>query len=372
MVRAGIAEVASMQGALEGAGSEHVPVLVDPVVEHLRPAFEARPEGPIVDATLGLGGHASALLDAFPRARLVGVDQDPDALALAGGALARHGGRARAVRGRASELPRIAAELDLAPAAAVLLDLGASSLQLDRAERGFSFQQDGPLDMRMDPSRERTAADIVNRWDEQDLADLFFHEGGETRARPIARAIVAARRQAPFLRTLGLADVVARAVGRSGGKIHPATRTFQALRRAVNEEAEELRAGLEGAERLLGEGGRIAVISFHSGEDREVKRFLAEGAREGRWELVTRKPLEADDAERRANPRSRSARLRVAVRTSAAARVVARSAGAEGADAPSRGAQRPPSRSSLRLHSLAEGRVRTLAFGLALAYRRSR
>lgn len=368
MVRGGIAEAATMRGALEAGGPEHVPVLVREVVEHLRPALELRPEGPILDGTLGLAGHASALLEAFPRARLVGVDQDPEALALAAATLAPFGDRARVVRGRASELARLAAELGLEATAAVLLDLGVSSLQLDRAERGFSFQHDGPLDMRMDPTRERSAADIVNRWDEQDLADLLYHEGGETRARVIARAIVASRRQAPFLRTLGLAEVVARAVGRSGGKIHPATRTFQALRRAVNEEGEELRAGLEAAEALLAEGGRIAVISFHSGEDREVKRFLAEGAREGRWKIVTKKPLEAGDAERRTNPRSRSARLRVAVRATAPAR------GAVPVEESVRRVERPEraSRASLRLHSLSEGRVRTLAFGHALAYRRSR
>ena len=177
----------------------------------------------------------------------------------------------------------------------MLLDLGASSLQLDTPERGFSFSADAPLDMRMDPDRPRTAADIVNRWDEDDLADLFFHEGGETRSRRVAAAIVEARRRAPLLRTLALADLIERTLGRA--KLHPATRVFQALRRAVNEEGEELGAGLAVARDWLVDGGRLAVISFHSGEDAVVKRFLSEGAAEGEWRLAGRKPLRPGQAE---------------------------------------------------------------------------
>ena len=166
----------------------------------------------------------------------------------------------------------------------MLFDLGVSSLQLDRKERGFSFQSDGPLDMRMDPSRDRTAADIVNGWDEGDLADLFYYEGGETRARARSRGPLAeGRRRAPYLRTGALAEAIASALGpvARASKIHPATRVFQALRRAVNEEGEELIAGLAAAERLLAPGGTLVVVGFHSGEDREVKRFFAEGSREG-------------------------------------------------------------------------------------------
>jgi 16S rRNA (cytosine1402-N4)-methyltransferase len=170
--------------------------------------------------------------------------------------------------------------------------------------------------MRMDPSRDRTAADIVNRWDEGDLADLFYYEGGETRARPIARAIASARRRAPFLRTGALADAITAAAGPAArsSKIHPATKSFQALRRAVNEESEELIAGLKGAESALGSGGRFVVLSFHSGEDREVKRFFAQGAREARWSVLTKKPLGAGEPERRENPRARSVKLRAAQR----------------------------------------------------------
>ncbi|MEM9382650.1 MAG: 16S rRNA (cytosine(1402)-N(4))-methyltransferase RsmH, partial [Planctomycetota bacterium] len=209
----------------------------------------------------------------------------------------------------------------------LLMDLGASSLQLDRPERGFSFTWDGPLDMRMDPRRERTAADIVNSWDESDLADLFFHEGGERGARRVARAIVDARRRAPFRRTRALSEFVALSLGRpirsrqaerpTRGAIHPATRVFQALRRAVNEEAEELQAGLRAAQDHLDEGGRLLAISFHSGEDGVCKRFLAEGARRGEWDLDTRRPIEAGPEEVRSNPRARSAKLRVARRVRA-------------------------------------------------------
>jgi 16S rRNA (cytosine1402-N4)-methyltransferase len=317
MVRGEIANVAGMDSnAIRGGGEPgHLPVLVREVTDLLRPALERFQDGWIVDGTLGLGGHAAALLAAFPHARLFGIDQDPEALALAGERLAADTDRVRIRRGRMSQLASLIRDEGIGMPAACLFDVGVSSLQIDRAERGFSFQQDGPLDMRMDPARDRTAADIVNGWDETDLADLFYWEGGETRARAIARAIVAGRRGAPFLRTGALADLVARTLGRAGqGKLHPATRTFQALRRAVNEEGEELRAGLAAAEHWLAHEGRLAVISFHSGEDREAKRFLAAGAREERWRILTRKPLEAGLEERHENPRARSARLRVAER----------------------------------------------------------
>jgi 16S rRNA (cytosine1402-N4)-methyltransferase len=248
---------------------------------------------------------------------LLGVDQDPEAIAIARERLTSFGRRVRIRQGRMSGLSRLIRKEQIEPPIGVLFDIGVSSMQLDVGERGFSFQVDGPLDMRMDPTRDRTAADIVNQWDEGDLADLFFHEGGEHRARRVARAIVEGRRRAPFLRTLALADVVARAVGEeaSSGRIHPATKTFQALRRAVNEEGEELLGGLAAAMHWLADGGRLVVITFHSGEDGEVKRFLADAAKQGEAKLVTKRPLVADRDERHANPRARSAHLRAAERT---------------------------------------------------------
>jgi 16S rRNA (cytosine1402-N4)-methyltransferase len=272
-------------------------------------------EGWIIDATLGAAGHAAQVLAAYPRVRLLGIDQDPEILEHASAKLASFRHRVRIRHARMSQLSSVVEQEGAFRVVGILFDLGMSSLQLDSAARGFSFMADGPLDMRMDPDRARTAADIVNHWDESDLADLFFYEGGETRSRKFAHAIVEARRRAPFLRTGALADLIERASGRAGGKVHPATRVFQALRRAVNEEGEELLNGLAAAQQRLVDGGRLAVISFHSGEDGEVKRFLAEGVRDGGWSLVTRKPITASQAEIRKNPRSRSASLRVATRT---------------------------------------------------------
>ena len=301
----------------------HVPVLAEEVARLLGGRRSADSvSGLLVDVTLGAGGHSALLLERFPRLRLLGTDQDPEILSVARERLEPFQDRARIEHARMSELAQVLADLDEQPVA-LLMDLGASSLQLDRPERGFSFAWDGPLDMRMDPRRGRTAADIVNNWDEGDLADLFFHEGGERGARKVARALVEARRRAPFRRTRGLSEAVAIALGkpiRSGGdaprrgSIHPATRVFQALRRAVNEEAEELEAGLAAAREHLAPGGQLLAISFHSGEDGVVKRFLAEGTRAGEWVLETRRPVEAGPEEVRRNPRSRSAKLRVASR----------------------------------------------------------
>ncbi len=287
----------------------------------------SEPSGWIVDGTVGAGGHARALLEHFPGVSLFGVDQDPLVLAHARRELADFGPRVRLCQARISQLyPRLA-EAGLAGPAArgtaghepahvigFLLDLGANSLHFDQPERGFSLQSDGPLDMRMDPTRTRTAADIVNRWDEEDLADLFFYEGDERNSRAIASAIVASRARAPFTRTVPLAELIAECQGGGRGRIHPATRCFQALRRAVNEEGEELRHGLRVAERVLVHGGRLAVITFHSLEDGFVRKVLQERAREGCWRLATKKPLGPGAAERRANPRARSALLRCAVR----------------------------------------------------------
>lgn len=295
----------------------HVPVLVAEVLEVLAaPApEESTLDGQwVIDATVGAGGHTRAILEAFPGVRVLGLDQDPQILEQAAQTLRSFGDRVRLVNSRFSNITAAVEAERIGPLAAILADLGASSLQLDRPERGFSFQADGVLDMRMDPSRERTAADIVNTWDEEDLADLFYFEGGETRSRRIARAIVEARRRTPFKRTLGLAEVIAASLGGRSGKTHPCTRAFQALRRAVNEEGEELLTLLESCEELLPDGGRLAVISFHSGEDADVKRFFGQGARTGNWDLLTKRPLRGGDAEVRQNRRARTARLRAAVR----------------------------------------------------------
>ncbi|WP_419190359.1 16S rRNA (cytosine(1402)-N(4))-methyltransferase RsmH [Saltatorellus ferox] len=313
-----------------GDGPVHVPVLAEEVARLLGGGrSEESLDGLLVDCTLGAGGHSNLLLGRFPCLRLLGIDQDPEILSIARGRLEPFHDRVRIEHARMSEVTDILQSLDETPIA-FLMDVGASSLQLDRPERGFSFTWDGPLDMRMDPRRERTAADIVNHWDESDLADLFFHEGGERGARKVARAIVQARRRTPFKRTRALSETVAISLGkpvrspradapqhRPGGKkpsIHPATRVFQALRRAVNEEAEELEAGLLAAEETLSADGRLLAISFHSGEDGVVKRFLADGAQAGKWAIETRRPVEATHEEVRSNPRSRSAKLRVARR----------------------------------------------------------
>lgn len=312
-------EIESMdaEAAQRGEQPVHIPVLPTQVVAAFGSLSVHLHGGWIVDGTLGLGGHTELILEQLPWARVLGVDHDPIALELARERLMRFGERVRLRRGRFSDLERVVDAEKIGAPIGMLFDLGVSSMQLDVAERGFSFQHDGPLDMRMDPSRDRNAADVVNHWDESDLADLFYHEGGETQSRRIAKVIVEARARAPFLRTGALADLVARALGGSSGRIHPATRVFQALRRAVNEEGEELLAALGAADALLADGGRLSVISFHSGEDGEVKRFVAEAARSGRFASVTKKPIEADHAECRANPRSRSAKLRVAERVRA-------------------------------------------------------
>lgn len=302
------------EGAAADEGPVHLPVLADELVELLARVHGEGLDGWVVDGTVGAGGHAARVLERFPRARLLGSDQDPEILEVARACLAPFGERVELVHGRISGLCREVRKRRLDAPLAWVLDLGASSLQLDRAERGFSFQLDGPLDMRMDPARDRTAADVVNDWDELDLADLLFYEGGEPRARQIARAICDSRRRAPFRRTGALADLVVRTVGRSG-RLHPATRTFQALRRAVNEEGDELLAGLAAAELCLAGGGVLAVIAFHSGEDGEVKRFLQTGEREGRWNVLSKKPVRPQREEERRNVRARSARLRGAVRT---------------------------------------------------------
>ena len=252
----------------------HIPVLLPEALAALAPKANER----FIDGTFGAGGHSAVLLDAAPGVRVLGIDRDPAAIAAGGALVATSGGRLTLVEGRFAELDRIAGAAGFAAADGILLDIGVSSMQLDEPERGFSFQEDGPLDMRMSGSGP-SAADVVNRAEEKDLADILFHLGEERRSRAIARAIVAHRRERPFGRTSELAAAVERVLGR--GRIagrHPATRTFQALRIYVNDELGELGLGLAAAERTLKPGGRLAVIAFHSLEDGLVKRFLQERA----------------------------------------------------------------------------------------------
>jgi 16S rRNA (cytosine1402-N4)-methyltransferase len=260
----------------------------------------------VLDLTLA-GGHAEALLEAGVR-RVIGVDRDPEAIEVAEARLAGFGDRFDAVRTRFSQLP---AENRVD---GVLLDLGVSSMQLDRAERGFSYRREGPLDMRMEREGE-SAMDLVNSASEEELARILFEFGEERRSRRVAAAIARARARAPITTTDELARVVAGALGARRGGPHPARRTFQALRIAVNRELEELAATLPRVADLLAPGGRLVAISYHSLEDRTVKRFLNERAD---LEILTKKPLTPSNRERERNPRSRSAKLRAAEKKEAA------------------------------------------------------
>ncbi|MCL4535673.1 MAG: 16S rRNA (cytosine(1402)-N(4))-methyltransferase RsmH [Bacteroidetes bacterium] len=303
---------------------EHTPVLFEEVMAALQP----RPGGRYIDATLGLGGHARGILErSAPGGRLLGLDADPDAVESAKQRLVDFGERCVLVVANFAEVGSVAVEHGFAAVDGVLFDLGVSSMQLGRAERGFSFQSEGPLDMRLDPSQTTTAADLVNRLTVEELADIFYRYGEERRSRPLARAITAAREQSPIRTTGQLAAIVRRVVPRGRGRIDPATRAFQALRIAVNRELESLERALPQALDLLRPGGRLAVISFHSLEDRIVKTFMAREARgcicppglpvcrcghRPRLRLITRKPITPTREEEKTNPRSRSAKLRVA------------------------------------------------------------
>lgn len=287
--------------------------------------MQPRDLGRYVDGTLGAGGHARGILEACaPGGRLLGLDVDPQALALARETLAPYGERATLVQASYETLAAQLSALGWDAVDGVVLDLGASSMQFDWPERGFSFLQDGPLDMRFGPSAPTSAADLVNGLDESELADLIFRYGEERDSRKIARAIVRAR---PLHTTRELAAVIQAASPRRGDRIHPATRTFQALRIAVNEELAAVENTLPQAVAALRPGGRLAVISFHSLEDRIVKDFLREQSQEhvnppyerlyeverkAVVKLITRKPLTASEEETRDNPRARSAKLRVA------------------------------------------------------------
>jgi len=307
----------------------HVPVMVEEVIEGL----QLKRNGVYVDATIGAGGHAEAILQRLvSRGILVGIDWDGDAVELAKKRLKKYGGRARIYRANFADLTAILGGVGVTRADGVLFDLGISSLQLGRAERGFSFQLDGPLDMRMDSRLKLDAQTVVNRTPSEELAALLRRYGEERKVDQIARAIDRRRRRKPIRTTKELADIVTSAVGASRGarRIHPATRTFQALRIAVNDELANLDRGLRAAVKSLNPGGRLCVISFHSLEDRTVKKMFARFARgctcppglpvcscgkKPFVRLVVRKPLVPTEEEVKRNPRSRSAKLRIAERT---------------------------------------------------------
>jgi 16S rRNA (cytosine1402-N4)-methyltransferase len=312
-----------------GREASHVPVLLQEAIDFLA----VRRGGTYIDATVGLGGHSYEIAKRLGApGHLIGLDKDPVALEIARKRLVVGRSSLRSAQGELSTvvgepdwptitlLHRSFADLanDQRPATidGLLADIGVSSLQLDDAARGFSFQADGPLDMRMDPRSERTAEQVVNHLDERQLADVIYEFGEERRSRRIARAICRSR---PIRSTAHLADVIsaaARPMNRGKDeydrKIHPATRTFQALRIFVNRELDDLRALLDAAPRILKPGGRVVVISFHSLEDRIVKDALRDGARRGDFRVLTKKPLTSSDEESDRNPRARSAKLRAA------------------------------------------------------------
>ncbi len=295
-----------MSEAVRAEGRWHRPVLLAEVVSFLAPA----PGKLIVDATCGTGGHAQALLSRG--ATVIGLDQDPQALALAQERLAPFQDRLQLLQGNFRRLRELLSSLGIREVDGVLFDLGVSSLQLDTPARGFSFRQPAPLDMRMDPSQPLTAHEIVNRWPEWEIVRILREYGEERYAGRIARAIVRARSKAPIRSTTELARLVARCYPPGRHHIHPATRTFQALRIAVNDELAALEEGLEQARELLRPGGVVCAISFHSLEDRIVKHRFREWAAAGEVELLTKKPLRPSPAEVAENPRARSAKLRAA------------------------------------------------------------
>ena len=308
--------------------SGHVPVMLAEVLDMLAP----RAGGIYLDGTFGGGGYASAILDVAP-CTLWAIDRDPDAIARGADLAARHPGRLHLIQGTIGDMLTLLTGAGVTALDGVVLDLGVSSFQIDDPARGFSFRADGPLDMRM--SREGpTAADLVNTLPERELADLLYAFGEERLSRRIAKAIVAARAQAPLTTTAGLADIIRAVVPKDGSGIDPATRSFQALRIGVNDELGQIEAALTQAAGLLAPGGRLVVVSFHSLEDRIVKRFVTGAA--GRtpapsrhdpraldarpapdFRLLTPKALRPGEAETRANPRARSARLRALQRLAA-------------------------------------------------------
>ena len=307
------------------SAAAHIPVLGREAVHYLAP----RQDGVYVDATFGGGGYSRAILD-LPGTRVIGIDRDRTAIAGGFDLVERSGGRLVLVEERFSHLAEVCAAQGADVVDGVVMDVGVSSMQLDQASRGFSFRLDGPLDMRMGQVGP-TAADVIAKASESDLADIIYLFGEERHSRKVARAIVQARKEAPIATTRALADLVAKVVRSRSGDIHPATRTFQALRILVNEELDELALALSGAEQVLKPGGRLVVVSFHSLEDRIVKNFLNDRAKTGggsrhlpevvqavpSFELLTRRPIVASEQEIAHNPRARSAKLRAARRTAA-------------------------------------------------------
>ncbi|MGD8317445.1 MAG: 16S rRNA (cytosine(1402)-N(4))-methyltransferase RsmH [Myxococcales bacterium] len=289
-------------------GFEHTPVLLNEVLDLLRPA----PGGVYADVTVGGGGHARAMLErSAPEGRLIGTDRDPIALGAAAEALSGFGDRAVLRKARMRDLHSVLRSLDIAEVDGILADLGVSSAQLDLAERGFSLSKEGPIDMRMDPTESTTALDLIAGSDETELADLIYRYGEEHRSRRIAHSLARAYREGELETTVDLRRAIHRATGPRRGRIDPATKTFQALRIAVNEELADLRALLEQIPDVLRVGGVIAVISFHSLEDRIVKHAFRNA---GELVPLTKRPIVASDEERERNPRSRSAKLRAARR----------------------------------------------------------
>ena len=286
----------------------HVPVLVKEAVEGL----QAGPGKCFIDCTVGLGGHAAAILEKIsPQGKLLGIDADPEAIRIAQAKLSNYGEELILVNGNFANLETICSEYYFYPVDGILFDLGVSSLQLDTAQRGFSFQRGAPLDMRFDPKQELTAANIVNTFPERELARIIREYGEDIFSWHIARRIV---RNRPITSTLQLAQVVKQALGSRRTKIHPATRTFMALRIAVNSELENLKLALKQTINLLRFRGRLVVISYHSLEDRIVKKFMRCEASNYTLELISRKVIKPTSLEIESNPRSRSARMRIAER----------------------------------------------------------
>ena len=313
------------------ARPRHIPVLGREVLASLQP----REGGIYVDATFGAGGYSRAILET-PQTRVIGIDRDRTAIAGGLELVEQSNGRLILVEDRFSNLADVCSAQGVTSVDGVVMDIGVSSMQLDEAGRGFPFRSDGPLDMRMGQDGP-TAADVIATASEADLANIIYIFGEERHSRSVARAIIAARKEAPITTTGALADIVAKVVWSKPGEIHPATRTFQALRIFVNGELDELHLALAAAERVLKQGGRLAVVSFHSLEDRIVKNFLTERAKAGggsrhlpelaqaapSFVILTKRPVTADGDEISANPRARSAKLRAAERSAAPAHVAA-------------------------------------------------
>jgi 16S rRNA (cytosine1402-N4)-methyltransferase len=307
------------------ADRRHIPVLGRQAIELLGP----REGGIYVDATFGAGGYSRAILETAGT-RVIGIDRDRTAIAGGFDLVDRSGGRLTLVEDRFSNLAEVCAAQGVASIDGVVMDVGVSSMQIDQADRGFSFRLGGPLDMRMGHDGP-TAADVIAAASEADLANIIYIFGEERHSRAVARAIVTVRKEAPITTTRALADIVAKVVRSKPGEIHPATRTFQGLRIFVNEELDELHLALAAAERVLKPGGRLVVVSFHSLEDRIVKNFLGERGKAGggsrhlpeiaqaapSFVIVTKRPVTPDQDELAANPRARSAKLRAAERTQA-------------------------------------------------------